>query len=128
MYINTCATFANTPYLHLLTNLKKEERALMGHSNMGLGGMDMSGEMGAVNQMWLNKGGVATIIPLKVIEKIWPVTYDSRRNGGHFIIHTNQGNIIIKNNSKGMSTSGMWRQRWHCRSSRQQLEPSKQPW
>ncbi len=102
VYINMCATFASTPYPHLLTNLKKEERALMGHSNMGSGGMEMSGEMGAVNQMWLNEGGVATIIPLKVLEKIWPVTYDSRRNGGCFIIHTDQGNIIVKNNSKGM--------------------------
>jgi hypothetical protein len=74
----------------------------MGHSNVGLGGMDMSGEMGAVDQMWLNKGGVATIIPLKVLKKIWPVTYDSRCNGGRFVIHTNQGNIIIKSNSKGM--------------------------
>jgi hypothetical protein len=49
VYIGTCATFASTPYPHLLTNLKKEEHALMGHSNMGLGGMEMSGEMGAVN-------------------------------------------------------------------------------
>ncbi len=70
VYIEMCATFASTPYPHLLTNLKKKERALMGHSNMGLGGMEMSGEMGAVNQMWLNKGGVAPIIPLKVLEKI----------------------------------------------------------
>jgi hypothetical protein len=52
--------------------------------------------------MWLNKGGVATIIPLEILKKIWPVTYDSRCNGGCFVIHTNQGNIIVKNNSKGM--------------------------
>jgi hypothetical protein len=102
VYIDTCITFASTPYPHLLTNLKKEGGALMGHSNMGSGGMEMSGEMGAVNQMWLNKGGVATIIPLKVLEKIWLVMYNSRRNGGRFVIHTDQGNIIIKNNSKGM--------------------------
>ncbi len=45
-----------------------------------------------------------TIIPLnlKVLEKIPPVTYNSRCNGGRFVIHTNQGNIIVKNNSKGM--------------------------
>ncbi len=51
MYINTCATYASTPYPHFLKNLKKEERILMGHSNMGSGGMEMSGEMGAVEQM-----------------------------------------------------------------------------
>jgi hypothetical protein len=99
VYIDMCATFASTLYPHLLTNLKKEERALMGHSNMGSGGMEMSGEMGAVNQMWLR---VATTIPLKVLEKIWPVTYDSRCNERRFVIHTDQGNIIIKNNNKGM--------------------------
>jgi hypothetical protein len=70
VYIDTCTTFVSTPYPHLLMNLKKEERALMGHSNIGLGGMEMSGEMGAVDQMWLNEGGGVTIIPLKVIEKI----------------------------------------------------------
>ncbi len=52
--------------------------------------------------MWLNKGGVATIVPLKVLEKIWPVTYNFRCFSGLFVIHTNQGNIIVKNNSKGM--------------------------
>jgi hypothetical protein len=51
VYIDTCATFASTPYPHLLTNLKKEERALMGHSNMGSGGMEKSRQMGAVKQM-----------------------------------------------------------------------------
>jgi hypothetical protein len=58
--------------------------------------MDTAGEMGAVKQMWLNKEGVATIIPLKILEKIWPVTYDSRCYGGLFLIHTNQGKIIVK--------------------------------
>ncbi len=102
VYINTCASYASTLYPHLLKNLKKEERALVGHSNMGSGGMEMSGELGSVKQMWLNEGGVVTIIPLKVLEKIWPVSYDSRRNGGCFVIHTDRGNIIVKNNSNGM--------------------------
>jgi hypothetical protein len=122
VYIDTCTTFASTPYPHLLTNLKKEERVLMGNSNMGSGGMEMSSEMGAVDQMWLNKGGVATIIPLKVLEKIWPVSYDSRCIGGRFVIHTNQGNIIVKNNSKGtpyLDIRDVEAERWHCRSSRQ---------
>ena len=58
--------------------------------------------MGAIKQLWLNEGKVTTIIPLKVLEKIWPVTYNSRRFDGSFIIHANQGNIIVKNNRKGM--------------------------
>jgi hypothetical protein len=45
---------------------------------------------------------MATIILLKQLEKLWQVTYDSRCHGGAFIIHTKNGNIVVKNNSKGM--------------------------
>jgi hypothetical protein len=64
--------------------------------------MDTAGDMGAIEQMWLNKGGVGAIMPLKVLEKIWSITYDSRCDNGQFIWHTDQGDIFIKNNSKGM--------------------------
>ncbi len=36
--------------------------------------MNSSGELGAIKQMWLNMGGVATIIPLKQVKLIWPVS------------------------------------------------------
>jgi hypothetical protein len=41
--------------------------------------------------MWLNKGVMATIIPLKQIELIWPVSCNSGSNGGLFVIHSDQG-------------------------------------
>jgi hypothetical protein len=47
--------------------------------------------------MWLNEGGVAVIL-----EMIWPITYDSRHHDGQFVWHTDQGDIFIKNSSKGM--------------------------
>jgi hypothetical protein len=97
-----CTSYTSTPYPKLLENMRKQALSLVGHSNAGSCGMDTGREMGAIKQMWLKKRGVATIIPLKVLEKIWPVTYDSRCYGGSFVIHTNQGKIIIKNNSKGM--------------------------
>ncbi len=43
--------------------------------------MNETGDLGAIKQMWLNEGGVATVVPLKVLEK---------------------GDIIVKNNDKGM--------------------------
>ncbi len=52
--------------------------------------MDSNGEMGALRQMWLNNGGVVTIILLKQLEKLWRVTYNSRRHGGAFIVHTDK--------------------------------------
>jgi hypothetical protein len=45
-YIETCASYASIPYPHLLANLKKKERGLIGHSNAGSCGMGSSGEMG----------------------------------------------------------------------------------
>jgi hypothetical protein len=58
--------------------------------------------MGAIERMWLNEGGVAAIMPLKVLKKKWPITYNSRCHNGQFVWHTDQGDIFIKNNSKGM--------------------------
>ncbi len=45
---------------------------------------------------------MATIIPLKQLEKLCPVSYDSSRNGGAFVCRTKDGDVVLKNNSKGM--------------------------
>ena len=102
VYIDTCTSYSSTPYQELLKNIEQQKRGLVGHSNAGSCGMDKGGDLGAIKQVWLNEGGVATIIPLKVLEQIWPLTYNSRRHGGKFILRTDQGNIVIKNNGKGM--------------------------
>ena len=102
LYINTCASYASTPYHEHLGNVEVQERGLVGHSNVGLCGMDTAGDMGTIKQMWLNEGVVAVIVPLKVLEKIRPVTYNSSCDDGQFIWHTDQGGIVIKSNSKGM--------------------------
>ena len=62
----------------------------------------LSTNLGAIPKMWVNDGGVATIIPLKVLKKIWRVTYNSKRNGGRFVVWTDQGNIFLDNNKGGM--------------------------
>jgi hypothetical protein len=66
--------------------------------------MDEAGKLGMINQMWLNKGGVASVVPLKTLEKIWPILYHSLRgmNAVHFIIHTKEGDIMVQNNKCGM--------------------------
>jgi hypothetical protein len=65
--MNTCASYTSTPYCEHLGNMEVQERGLVGHSNAGLCGMDTAGDMGAIKQMWLNKGGVVAIVPLKVL-------------------------------------------------------------
>ncbi len=91
VYIDTCASYASTPYRELLKDVGKQQRGLVGHSNAGSCSMNTAGNLGAIKQMWLNEGGVATVVPLKVLEKIWPITYDSRRHGGKFVLKTDQG-------------------------------------
>jgi hypothetical protein len=46
---------------------------------------------------------MVSVVPLKVIKK-WRISYHSKRgmNPGHFVIHTNKGDIIVKNNSHRM--------------------------
>ncbi len=54
LYINTYASYASTPYCNHLVNMEVQECGLVGHSNVGLCGMDTAGDMGAIKQMWLN--------------------------------------------------------------------------
>ncbi len=66
--------------------------------------MSKVGDLGAISQVWVNKGGIANIVPLKVLKKVWRITYASHRgmNAGHFAIHTDKGDIKVCNNEKGM--------------------------
>ena len=85
LYVDTCASYTSIPYREHLGNVEVQERGLVGQSNAGLCGMDTAGDMGAIKQMWLNKGGVAAIVPLKVLKKIRLVTYNSRLHDGQFV-------------------------------------------
>jgi hypothetical protein len=52
--------------------------------------------------VWLNIGGFATIIPLKQLQKLCPIIYDSTRNVGTFICCIKDGKVVLKNNGKDM--------------------------
>ena len=45
-----------------------------------------------------------TIVPLQMLERIFPISYQSHKgmNPGHFVIHSDQGDIVVKNNGVGM--------------------------
>ncbi len=92
----TCASYAITPCANLFKNIKQENCRLIGHSNVRSVNLDSTGDQGAIKGMWLNEGGMATIILLKQLEKHRQVTYDSRCHGGAFIIHTNNGYLYLR--------------------------------
>jgi hypothetical protein len=82
--------------------LKKELCGLISHSTAGLCRMDSSGLLGAIDQVWLNKGRVATIIPLKQLKKLCPTTNNSTCNGDVLVCPTKDCNVVLRNNGKGM--------------------------
>ncbi len=70
MYIDMCASYISTPYPQLFRHLMTQAQGLIGYSNAGSFGMSSSGKLGAIGQMQLNKGNVATFLPLKQIKQI----------------------------------------------------------
>jgi hypothetical protein len=79
-------------------------QGLCGHTNSGSTTIDMAGDLSPIKKMWLNKCGVGSITPLKILEKIWPISYHSKKgtNARHFIIYMNDGNIVVRSNFHGM--------------------------
>jgi hypothetical protein len=125
-YIDNCASYTSTPYLELLSNLEKKElHGLIGRSNAGSCRMDSSGLLGALTQVWLNKGRVPIIIPLKQLEKLCPVMYNSTCNLGVFVCRTKDGNVVLRNNNKACPTltSGNPRPNQFCPLCPKQLSP-----
>ncbi len=55
-----------------------------------------------LNKCGSTRADVAMIISLKQLEKLCPVKYDSSCNVGAFICCTNDGDVVLKNNGKGM--------------------------
>jgi hypothetical protein len=54
-YIDTCASYSSTPYPELLSNLKKQARGLISHSNAGSCGLDLSGSSELSNKCGLTR-------------------------------------------------------------------------
>ena len=65
LYIDTCASYASTPYCNLLDNVWEADRGLVGHSNCGATTMTHIGDVGRITNMWLNESGIANIVPLE---------------------------------------------------------------
>jgi hypothetical protein len=64
LYIDTCASYDSTPDCHLLDNVKAQKRGLVGHSNCGAATIGKTRNLGHIDKMWLNEGGITSIVPL----------------------------------------------------------------
>jgi hypothetical protein len=101
LYVDTCASYASTPYPELLDEIKKQTVGLLGHGNAGSTFMGESGKLEGLKDVWINQDGIANIVPFSVLIKICRVTFDSDE-GDQFVVHTKEGPVRLKNNEVGM--------------------------
>jgi hypothetical protein len=77
LYLGTCASYASIPYCNLLSNVARQTQRLVGHTNSSSITMSEAGHLSALQEVWYNQGGIANIVPLKELSKIWWIMYDS---------------------------------------------------
>jgi hypothetical protein len=101
LYVDTCASYASTPYPELLISIEKRGNGLVGHSNAGSTVMGESGSLEGLKNVWVNESGIANIIPFSELIKMCRVTFDSEA-GNQFVVHTKDGAVPLQNNEVGM--------------------------
>jgi hypothetical protein len=107
-----------------------QTRGLVVHSNTGSCAMNSSGELDTIKQLWLNNGGITTIILLQQIELICPVSFNSGSIRGSFVIHSDQPISLFATTTKvyPSSISGISKLKWLLASTRMLSETSSKQW
>ena len=95
LYLDTCTTddvACNEAYLSKIHKAKKPLRL---HTNAGASRLEQQGYLGHF-RFWLDRFGIASVISLSTLESAFRVSYDSKRDGGAFIVDTPRGKIVFK--------------------------------
>lgn len=94
LYLDTCTTedvMSRPEYLSGIHNLATP---LVLHTNAGTCSANQQGYLGST-RFWLDRLGIANVISLRTLEKLYRVSYDSRLHQGSFICETPEGNITF---------------------------------
>jgi hypothetical protein len=78
-----------------LTGIHTPDTALRIHTNAGTSVSKQQGYLGS-QKFWLDRFGIANVISLQSLESRYKVSYDSTKNGGAFIVHVPEGDIVFK--------------------------------
>lgn len=101
LYMDSCTSYASTPFREVLDGVSKKDIGLLGHGNAGSTFMGKSGELGDIKNIWVNEDGTANILPLSELTKIYQKTFDSAKSN-KFTVHTKGGEVVLENNEIGM--------------------------
>jgi hypothetical protein len=95
LYADTCSTndfMVNPTYL---TGVHAVDEPLRIHTNACSCVTSQQGFLGS-QLFWLDRNGIANVISLRSLEMRHRVTYDSTKNGGAFVVHTPEGEVLFK--------------------------------
>ena len=95
LYLDTCTTNDQMVNPSYLTGVHTAKDPLNLHTNAGTSTSRQQGFMGS-KKFWLDRMGIANVISLASLEEDHAVSYDSRRDGGSFVVHTGESDIVFK--------------------------------
>ena len=101
LYLDTCTSYAGTPYQDPLYNIHEASRGLT---------MKEVGNLGKIERVWLNEGGISNIVPIEELSKIWQVTYDSGGGIGATSSSTPIRGILSSRRMRRACRTSIWRE------------------
>jgi hypothetical protein len=78
-----------------LTEIHGAKTSLALRTNSGTGISTKQGNLSS-HLFWLDINGLANVISLRTLEKLYPVLYDSTKRDGAFVVDTTQGEIVFQ--------------------------------
>ena len=86
---------------NLLRNIRATQFTMRVRGTGGVETTNMIGDLPGYGQVWFKDGGIANILSLSRVQKLYQVTYDSM-NGNCFIIHMREKNMHFCQSREGL--------------------------
>lgn len=94
LYLDTCSTINQVVNQAYLTGVHTSEEPLRLHTNAGTSMSEKQGYLGST-LFWLDSMGIANVVSLRSLEARHRVSYDSTKEGGAFVVHTKNGDVVF---------------------------------
>jgi len=86
---------------NLLSNIRVVNESMTIYSTGGCKTTNMKGDLGNIGEVWYMPDGIANVLSLKEVKKLYPITYDSRE-GDVFTVHTPEHKVHFKCSDEGL--------------------------
>ena len=94
LYLDTCSTINQMVNQAYLSGVHVAKEPLRLHTNAGTSVLAKQGYLGST-LFWFDRAGFANVVSLKCLEARHHVSYESTKDGGAFVVHTKNGDVIF---------------------------------